>query len=67
MMKEVDLPEERREEVLNALDVDELAVREVLTPPADEIVSLSTAASVEEEISGSATPRTVASRSWATR
>ena len=49
MMKEVDLPEERREEVLNALDVDELAVREVLTP-ADEIVSLSTAASVEENL-----------------
>jgi len=49
MMEEVDLPEERREEVLNALDVDELAVREVLTP-ADEIVSLSTAASVEENL-----------------
>ncbi|MDZ5811323.1 hemolysin family protein [Halorubrum sp. AD140] len=49
MMEEVELPEERREEVLNALDVDELAVREVMTP-ADEIVSLSTAASVEENL-----------------
>ncbi|WP_049911452.1 CNNM domain-containing protein [Halorubrum lipolyticum] len=49
MMEEVDLPEERREEVLNALDVDELAVREVLTP-ADEIVSLSTAAAVDENL-----------------
>ena len=47
MMEEVELPEERREEVLNALDVDELAVREVLTPAA-EIVSLSTTASPEE-------------------
>ncbi|MFC7187285.1 CNNM domain-containing protein [Halorubrum yunnanense] len=49
MMEEVDLPEERREEVLNALDVDELAVREVLTP-ADEVVSLSTASSVDENL-----------------
>ncbi|KKF39951.1 CBS domain-containing protein [Halorubrum saccharovorum] len=49
MMEEVELPEERREEVLNALDVDELDVREVLTP-ADEIVSLSTTASAEENL-----------------
>ena len=49
MMEAVELPEERREEVLNALDVDELAVREVLTP-AEEIVSLSTAASVEANL-----------------
>jgi len=49
MMEEVDLPEERREEVLNALDVDELAVREVLTP-VDEIISLSTTASVEANL-----------------
>ena len=49
MMEEVELPEERREEVLNALDVDELAVREVLTP-ADEIISLSTTASAEENL-----------------
>ena len=49
MMEEVELPEERREEVLNALDVDELTVREVLTP-ADEIVSLSTSASAAENL-----------------
>ncbi|MFW5999859.1 MAG: CNNM domain-containing protein [Halorubrum sp.] len=49
MMEEVELPEERREEVLNALDVDELAVREVLTP-ADEIISLSTTAAAEENL-----------------
>jgi IMP dehydrogenase len=49
MMEEVELPEERREEVLNALDVDELTVREVSTP-ADEIISLSTAASAEENL-----------------
>ncbi|SFR30774.1 MULTISPECIES: CNNM domain-containing protein [Halorubrum] len=49
MMEEIELPEERREEVLNALDVGELAVREVLTP-ADEIVSLSTTASAEENL-----------------
>ena len=49
MMEEVELPEERREEVLNALDVDELAVREVLTP-ADEVVSLSTSVSAEENL-----------------
>ncbi|WP_424013312.1 CNNM domain-containing protein [Halorubrum xinjiangense] len=49
MMEEVELPEERREEVLNALDVDELAVREVLTP-ADQIVSLSTTVSAEENL-----------------
>ena len=49
MMEEVELPEERRQEVLNALDVDELAVREVLTP-ADEIISLSTSASAEANL-----------------
>ena len=49
MMEEVELPEERREEVLNALDVGELAVRDVMTP-ADEVVSLSTAASVEANL-----------------
>ena len=49
MMEEVELPEERREEVLNALDVDELTVREVSTP-ADEIISLSTAASAGENL-----------------
>jgi IMP dehydrogenase len=49
MMEEVELPEERRQEVLNALDVDELAVREVLTP-ADEVISLSTTVSAEENL-----------------
>ena len=49
MMEEVELPEERREEVLNALDVDALAVREVLTP-ADEVIALSTTASAEENL-----------------
>jgi len=49
MMEEVELPEERREEVLNALDVGELDVREVLTP-ADRIVSLSTSVSAEENL-----------------
>ena len=49
MMEEVELPEERRQEVLNALDVDDLAVREVLTP-ADEIISLSTSASAEANL-----------------
>lgn len=49
MMEEVELPEERREEVLNALAVDELAVREIMTS-ADEMVTLSTAASVGENL-----------------
>ena len=49
MMEEVELPEERREEVLNALAVDELTVREVLTP-VDEIISLSTTASAAENL-----------------
>jgi len=49
MMEEVELPEERREEVLNALDVDGVTVREILTP-ADEIISLSTASSVEANL-----------------
>ncbi|WP_283401690.1 hemolysin family protein [Halorubrum sp. DM2] len=49
MMEEVDLPEERRQEVLAALDVDEVAVGDVMTP-ADEIVSLSTTASAEANL-----------------
>ena len=49
MMEEVELPAERREEVLNALEVGELDVSTVLTP-ADEIVSLSTGASPEENL-----------------
>jgi IMP dehydrogenase len=49
MLAEVELPEERREEVLNALDVDRVTVADVLTAP-DEIVSLRTAASAEENL-----------------
>ncbi|OYR82561.1 hypothetical protein DJ72_09075, partial [Halorubrum distributum] len=33
MMAEVELPEERREEVLSALDVDRITVGDVMTPP----------------------------------
>ncbi|WP_049908974.1 CNNM domain-containing protein [Halorubrum saccharovorum] len=47
MMEEVELPEERREEVLNALAVDEVEVTEIMTP-VGEIVTLSTTASVAE-------------------
>ncbi|WP_144922079.1 CNNM domain-containing protein [Halorubrum salsamenti] len=49
MMEEVELPEERREEVLNALAIDEVDVTEIMTP-VDEIVSLSTTASVAENL-----------------
>jgi len=46
-LDEVDVPEERREEVLNALDVDELPISDIMVPAAD-IVSVSANASVEE-------------------
>jgi IMP dehydrogenase len=49
MMEAVELPEERREEVLSALDVDRVTVADVMTP-ADGVVSLRTAASVEENL-----------------
>ena len=49
MMAEVELPEERRDEVLSALDVDRITVADVMTPP-DEIVSLTTTASVAENL-----------------
>ncbi|ELZ55446.1 MULTISPECIES: CNNM domain-containing protein [Halorubrum] len=49
MMEEIELPAERREEVLNALDVDRVTVADVMTP-AGEIVSLTTTASVEENL-----------------
>jgi len=49
MMQELDVPEERREEVLNALAIDELAVREIMTP-AGEIVALSTTDPIEENL-----------------
>jgi CBS domain containing-hemolysin-like protein len=46
LLQEGDLPEERREEVLSALDVDTLEIREIMVP-ADDIVALSTAVSTE--------------------
>ncbi|ELZ33682.1 CNNM domain-containing protein [Halorubrum tebenquichense] len=49
MMEEIELPAERREEVLNALDVDRVTAADVMTP-ADGIVSLTTTASVEENL-----------------
>ena len=49
MMEDVELPEERREEVLNALDVDERPVAEIATPAAD-VVALSTAVSVDANL-----------------
>jgi len=47
LLEEGELPEERREEVLSALDVGELAIGEIMVP-ADEIVALSTTVSPEE-------------------
>ncbi|MGM0447758.1 MAG: CNNM domain-containing protein [Methanobacteriota archaeon] len=49
MMEEVELPEERREEVLSALDVDRVAVSDVMTP-ADAVISLSTTAAAEANL-----------------
>ncbi|GAA0545035.1 hemolysin family protein [Halorubrum ejinorense] len=49
MMEEVEISEERREEVLNALDVDRVTVADVMTAP-DEVVSLTTTASVAENL-----------------
>jgi CBS domain containing-hemolysin-like protein len=49
LLDEGDLPEERREEVLNALAVDEIPVADIVTAP-DDIVSLSAGASVEENL-----------------
>jgi CBS domain containing-hemolysin-like protein len=42
VLEEGDLPEERREEIMNALTIGEQSVREIMIPP-EEIVSLSTA------------------------
>ncbi|WP_340101999.1 hemolysin family protein [Salinibaculum salinum] len=47
LLEEGELPEERREEVLSALDIDELPIREIMVP-ADDIIALSTTLSVEE-------------------
>ncbi|KAB1190401.1 DUF21 domain-containing protein [Haloferax sp. MBLA0076] len=47
LLEEGDLPEERRDEVLNALDVGELSTSEIMVP-ASEIIALSTTASTGE-------------------
>ncbi|WP_193788073.1 CNNM domain-containing protein [Haloferax elongans] len=47
LLEEGELPEERREEVLRALDVDELAISEIMVP-ADDIIAVSTTATPEE-------------------
>lgn len=47
LLQEGELPEERREEVLNALDVDELSLNEIMVP-AEDIIALSTESSPEE-------------------
>jgi CBS domain containing-hemolysin-like protein len=58
LLDEGDVPEERQEEVLNALAVDEMAVAEIATD-AEDVVALSTTASVEENLSRMrATPHT---------
>ncbi|GGL68171.1 CNNM domain-containing protein [Halocalculus aciditolerans] len=49
LLERGELPEERREEVMNALDADELAISEIMVPEAD-IISLSVTASVEENM-----------------
>ncbi|NHN62577.1 HlyC/CorC family transporter [Haloarcula sp. JP-Z28] len=47
LLEEGELPEERRDEVLGALDIDELSISEIMVP-ADDIISLSTTRSVDE-------------------
>ena len=49
LLNEGEIPEERREEVLNALDVGELPISEVMMP-ADDVVALSTERSVPENL-----------------
>jgi len=49
VLDEGDLPEERRQEVMNALDVGERPVEEVMVP-AEEIVALSTAVDAAENV-----------------
>ncbi|MEF8773303.1 MAG: hemolysin family protein [Halobacteriales archaeon] len=49
VLDEGGLPEERREEVMNALDIGEQSVREVVVP-ADDIVALSTAVDPEDNV-----------------
>jgi len=58
LLDEGDMPAERQEEVLNALAVDEMPVADIATDP-DDIVALSTTASVEENLATMrATPHT---------
>jgi len=58
LLDEGGLPEERREEVLNALEVGDTAVEEVMTD-IDDVVSLSTTASVAENLAAiNETPHT---------
>jgi CBS domain containing-hemolysin-like protein len=47
LLEEGELPEERRDEVLSALDVDERPIRELMVP-VDDVVALSTTASPAE-------------------
>ncbi|RDZ44361.1 HlyC/CorC family transporter [Haloferax sp. Atlit-10N] len=47
LLEEGELPEERRDEVLSALDVDELSISEIMIP-SDDIVSLSATATPGE-------------------
>jgi len=47
LLERGDLPEERRKEVLNALDADELSVSEIMVPAAD-VIALSTDAAPAE-------------------
>ncbi|WP_280536599.1 hemolysin family protein [Halopenitus sp. POP-27] len=47
LLEEGELPEERRDEILAALDIDEIAVSEILVP-ADDIIALSTTRTVED-------------------
>ncbi|WP_436902829.1 CNNM domain-containing protein [Halovenus halobia] len=49
LLDEGEIPEERQDEVLSALDIGTLSVREVMNP-AEEIVSLSTTATPEENL-----------------
>jgi CBS domain containing-hemolysin-like protein len=49
LLEEGELPEERRDEVLNALDIDELSVSEIMVP-VDDVVSLSTTVSPRENL-----------------
>ena len=49
LLDEGEIPEERQDEVLSALDIGTLSVRDVMNP-AEEIVSLSTTATPEENL-----------------